>query len=164
MVDFLLKSWDEIKQFVLLLITALISICTPIEGVLLLLFGGFLFNIASGFIADVHVNKADFSIKKAFEAIIHLTFYMALVMFIHIVFSVLKDFELGQTAVKWVTYVVIYFYLTNVMRNAKLVFPKNKTIQLLYSLLTTQVFLKLREFVGLKKNSNTEEGSYEREK
>lgn len=41
-----------------------------------------------------------------------------------------------------------YFYLTNIFRNAKLLFPNSKSVEFIYSFLSTEVLYKLKEYLG----------------
>lgn len=140
------------KPFLMFAITGIVSVFSPLHDVLFALFLSFAFNIATGIIADIHANKEEFKIKKAFEAIVHLTFYVALVYFIYNIALSLGDAESGRIGVKWATYIVVYFYLTNILRNASLCFPNNQTISFLYMVLTTQIFAKLKDMLGIKSN------------
>lgn len=142
------------KPFILLIITALISAVSPIGDVLVALFFAFLFNIFTGIVTDVHVNKKDFCIKKAFDAITQLLLYATLIVFVHFITTRLKDFSIGETGVKWITYIVVYYYLTNILRNAKKVFPKSSAILFMYDVMSTQVFTKLKEFIGMKSTNS----------
>jgi len=144
------------KPFFLFAVTGIVSVFSPLHDVFLALIMSFIFNIVTGIIADVHVNKEDFKIKKAFEAIVHLTFYVALVLFIHNIAVNLGDLEAGRIGVKWATYIVVYFYLTNILRNASLVYPKNAAITFMYMVLTTQIFAKLKELIGIKDSTPTD--------
>ena len=149
--------YNFIKPFILFIITGIISIFSPLQDILYALFLSFLFNIITGIITDVHVNKKTFEIKKAFDAIIHFTFYIALVYFIYNVSVNLGDADSGRVGVKWATYIVIYFYLTNILRNASKVFPQNQTISFMYMVLTTQIFSKLKDMLGVRSNNNNTE-------
>ena len=132
------------KSTLLLLLSGLASIFSPIQNVLLLLFGAFLFNIILGLAADIHAHKQHFSLKKAFEAILQLTFYTSLLIFIRNGAHLLGDNAMGEFGVKWVTYVVDYFYLTNILRNTILIFPKNKAIAFMYKFLTTEMMNRIK--------------------
>ncbi|RNC66459.1 hypothetical protein [Proteiniphilum sp. X52] len=141
---------EKTKELFWLIVTALISVLTPVQNVLVLLFVAFLFNIATGIIADVHANKAKFNLKKAFNAVTQLTFYAACVVFLDYGARLLNEPEIGITAVKWMTYIVVYFYLTNIFKNAKLIYPSNLAIKFIYELLSTEIFERLKNMVGYK--------------
>lgn len=144
---------DRIKELYWILITALFSVLSPVEHALILLIISFTFNIISGIITDVHVNKAAFSIKKAFNAIPQLLFYFVLVVFLDYGARIMGDADLGIIAVKWLTYIVVYFYLTNIFRNARLVYPKSAAINFIYDLLSTEIFTRLKDMIGIKNNN-----------
>lgn len=139
---------DDFRSIILLVVTTIITAISPIMTAFVCLFVGFLFNFMTGLITDIHVNKTEFRIKKGFEAIIMLTFFFALIYYIYQVASSMGDIKLAQEAVKYITYIVSYFYLVNILKNAKLIFPKNKAIAFLYMFLTTEIFNRLKKMIG----------------
>lgn len=146
--------FEKTKELFWLTVTAVASILTPVQNTLILLFIAFVFNIATGIITDIHVNKAKFNLKKAFNSITQLTFYAACVVFLDYGARLLNEPEIGITAVKWLTYIVSYFYLTNIFKNARLVYPTNNAINFIYELLSTEIFDRLKNMVGYKSNKN----------
>lgn len=139
---------SDLKNTFWLIVTALSAVFDPVENVLKLLFIAFIFNIFTGIIADVHVNKASFSLKKAFNAVTQLLFYMACVVFLDYGSKLIEEQAIGAISVKWLTYIVVYFYLTNIFRNASLVYPSNQAILFIYELLSTEIFERLRFIIG----------------
>ncbi len=148
---------EKIKELFWLVISALSSVLMPVKETLILLFITFVFNIITGIITDVHVNKAKFNLKKAFDAISQLTFYATCVVFLNYGASLINEQQIGVIAVKWLTYIVVYFYLTNIFKNAKQLYPKNQAISFIYELLSTELFDRLKNMVGFKKTSINEE-------
>jgi len=146
-----------LKPFIVLITTFIVSIFSPIQDVLYVLGLSFLFNIITGIVTDVHVNGKKFNLKKAFDSIFQLTFYGALVFFIHNVAVNLGSHTMGDKGVKYITFIVVYFYLCNIIRNAGLVFPKNKAIVFLYEVMTTQIFTRLKSALFMSINSNKED-------
>lgn len=137
------------KPLYLLFISIVISICSPIKDMLYVLGISFLFNIFTGIVTDIHVNHSDFSLKKAFEAIIQLTFYAALVFFVNNGCRSLGYNPIAQYASSWITLVVFYYYLTNILRNSTQVFPKSKALRLIYMILTTKIFQTIKGYFGI---------------
>lgn len=92
------------------------------------------FNIILGWIAD-----KEFSFKKACKAGIFLGGYLALLMMI-ISTCLLMDVDDADTKeyTSWVTWVMIYFYSVNILKNWKKDQPENKVIAFLYWVLTVQ--------------------------
>jgi len=145
---------EKVKELFWTLITALSSVLMPVKETLILLFISFVFNIITGIITDVHVNKANFDLKKAFNAITQLTFYATCVVFLNYGTSLINEQAIGIIAVKWLTYIVVYFYLTNIFKNARQVYPRSQAINFIYELLSTEIFDRLKNMVGAKKQSN----------
>lgn len=141
---------EKIKELYWLVATALLSVFTPVKNIIVLLLLAFIFNIMTGIIADVHVNKAKFNIKKAFNAITQLSFYAVCVVFLDYGSKLLEEPSIGVTAVKWLTYIVVYFYLANIFKNAKLIYPTSNAIKFIYELLSTEIFDRIKLMVGFK--------------
>lgn len=146
--------FEKVKELFWVIVTALSSVLMPVKGTLILLFISFIFNIVTGIITDVHVNKAKFDLKKAFNAITQLTFYATCAIFLNYGTSLINEVEIGLIAVKWLTYIVVYFYLANIFKNARQVYPKSQAINFIYELLSTEIFDRLKSMVGAKKQSN----------
>lgn len=141
---------ERTKEAFWLAITAFASILSPVKNVLYLLLISFVFNIITGIIADVHVNKSKFNLKKAFNAITQLAFYAVCVVFLDYGARLIEEPTIAVTAVKWLTYIVVYFYLTNIFKNARQVYPDNLAINFIYELLSTEIFDRLKSMVGYK--------------
>lgn len=145
----------KFKELLWIVITAIGSLLLPIQDILILLSLGFVFNIFTGIVADIHVNHAPFSMKKAFSAISQLTFFMATVFFLDYGSKALHDAQIGHTSVKWLALIVSYFYLVNIFRNAKEVFPKNLAIAFIYEILSTEIFIRLKGMItGYRSNNH----------
>ena len=138
------------KNLLLLVFTTLAAIYVPLKEVFGILLFTFTANIFVGMYADVNANKNRFNIKKFFYAVKHFGFYIFLVVFVHKAGISLHDQEISEQGVKWVTIIVLYYYITNIVRNGTVIFPTNKAIEFMYLVLTTQIFNKLKEFFGFK--------------
>lgn len=145
---------ERIKELFWLIIGAMSSVLMPVRETLILLFVSFVFNIITGIITDVHVNKAKFNLKKAFNAVSQLTFYATCVVFLNYGTTLINEENIGIVAVKWLTYIVVYFYLTNIFKNARQVYPKSQPINFIYELLSTELFDRLKNMVGYKKSDS----------
>lgn len=144
---------ENCKPYAIMIISVLTTIISPIQNVLLVLSATFIFNIITGIITDIHVNKADFNLKKAFAAFFQMAFIMVLVYYVYGVFAQLKMETYGLEIIKWIAILSVYFYTTNIFRNITLMYPKNKLFDFIYEVLTTQIFARLRKalFMDLKK-------------
>ena len=117
---------------------------------------GFFINVIIGIGADVHNGKRQFNIKKATEGMKLLMFYFIIVFFLYAI--TYRNPEMSDMVVSWLTYIVSYFYLTNIFRNAKKIFPKTQSIKFIYEFLSTEIFYRLKDYIGWKPR---EEGNHE---
>ena len=116
----------DIKDAIIGVVLAVLAFLKPIEGELwslVLVFGlNFLFGYLSGMIA----NGEDFSLKKAVVCVGHACVFFVLCLAIYGI-GKLKGQEAGaMQCVSFFTYLVIYFYGLNILRNLKVMF-KNGT-------------------------------------
>ena len=144
--------YENCKPFLIALIAVVSGILSPIHNILWVLSATFIFNIVTGIVTDIHVNKSEFSLKKAFSAFFQMSFLFVLVYYMHGVFEQLKLDAYGHEIIKWVSILTVYFYTTNIFRNASLMYPKNKLFAFVYELLTTQIFARIKKalFLDLK--------------
>ena len=145
--------YETCKPYLVVLFASVAAIINPIQNVLWVLSATFIFNIITGIVTDIHVNKADFDLKKAFAAIFQMAFIMALVYYMHGVFEQLRMDTIGHEIIKWIAILAVYFYTTNIFRNMTLMYPTNKLFTFTYELLTTQIFTRIKKalFMDLKK-------------
>lgn len=109
-------------------------------------------NIIIGWKAD----SMKWSFKKAFSAIWYLIGYMALLA-ISLIVGRLMHLDENEVVkfTSWVTWVMIYFYSANILRNWNIWQPENRTIAFLYWVVTFKIVDKikyLKEFNEKEKN------------
>ena len=138
------------KGVVTAVVAWILAVYTSYTDAFLTLFVGFTLNILLGVGADVNINKKAFSLRKATDALLLLLFYFMLIIFIHVALG-RRYVDLANTMITWLTYIVGYFYLTNIFRNAKILFPTSKSIKFIYSFLSTEVMYKLKAYLGFRK-------------
>lgn len=141
--------YERLKEAAVLGVTTFICILAPIHNAIIALMLFFSINIVTGFQADKAVHRAEFSLRKAFDAIRLLTLYYASLLAMHITLELFHEAELARALTKWVTLIVCYFYLLNIARNACLVFPRSKSLRFFYSLLKVEVFDLIRRRLGI---------------
>lgn len=150
----------EIKNILLLALISLVSMITDIQSAFTILFAGFIINLFIGIGADVGINKKDFQMRKATEGMKLLLFYIVIVFFLYAV--TYENKEVAKASVNALTYIVSYFYMTNIFRNAKIIFPKARSVRFIYNFLSTEVFFKLKEKLGItsdEEDQTTEENT-----
>jgi hypothetical protein len=146
------KIGEFVKPMLIFVISAILSVLLPVKDVLVILLGAAFFNWFIGLITDIHVNHAKYSNKKSFEAITQLLLYGGLVMFVRFAFFMQGDGTTGDLIVKYITYIVIYFYTANILKNSKDIYPKSKAIELMYQIVTTEIYKELKNRLKIKKD------------
>lgn len=130
---------------------AIIGFFSPIQGDMLILMSLFVGNFLFGMIADTVINGNDFSFKKASQCFIHALVFFALICFIFIVFFLKNQIEFAVKITSTLTWIAIFIYLLNILRNLKIALPHDssmyKIIALVYQILTAEF---LRRFPELK--------------
>lgn len=156
---------DIFKTAVATGVSALIASLQPVHNamLLLLIFAGcdILFGVLSGLIAS----HERFSFKKFMLSAGYLLVYLGIVVMVYSVGKFQGDLDESLYVVKVITYVFIYFYSSNILKNLHQLMPGNPVIKFLdyfIGLQFTKKIVWLEEF--LKKNgagSTTEEESLE---
>jgi len=146
-----------LKSLLMAAYTAFINFFIPIDNFLLAIAILATINVIFGWLAD---EDCGWCFKKAFKAILYLIGYMGLLM---ITFFVGVIMHLDQSSVagfaSWITWVMIYFYGTNVLRNWKKIQPDNKVIAFLYWVATVKFIEKIKfmkEYKETKKRQKTD--------
>jgi len=151
----------QVKNVAALLITGFISIVTDFTFAFVALFAGFTFNFVCGMAADIKEKKG-FNMEKAKEGVKLLGFFIT-VVFVLFLITYFKP-DLPETLIVYFTLIVSYFYFTNGFKNATVIFPNDPAVRFIYELLSTEIFFRLKEHLGLrfqKNNSSKNEGDEE---
>lgn len=129
------------------LIASVLGFLEPIVGDVFALLTIFVLNFAFGLLADRIVNGKDFDFKKAWRCIVEATIFFLIVTCIYLVGKLKDQDEAAVQCVSSVSYVVIYFYTTNILRNIKKFLktgtPAYKVVDFLYFLLSFEVVQKI---------------------
>ena len=142
--------WDRLIDFIKLAWLVFISVISPIRIAVWVLLVFFTVNFFVGYKSDIQINKRDFSLKKAFDGVKQLILYYALIFIVNMALGLYEETNLAESATKFMTWIVSYWYLVNILRNARDVFPGNETLKFLYDLLTVQVLEMLLARFGLR--------------
>ena len=143
------------KSFAMLILAGLLSIITDYQYAFVALIVGFTLNFLMGMGADVNdADKENFCMKKATNGFKLLMFYVITIFCI--VGMTYRDPEVSEQIIRFLTYIVSYFYLTNTFRNAKIIFPGNKSIEFIYSFLSTEAFYRLKDYLGFRNKKQKE--------
>lgn len=138
------------------LITAIVTQIAPIKTVLLVVFISAMLNIFMGIKADKRINKKDFSIRKFWDAIFQLG-YLAMIIYI-VNLTTWDDETVRSTCIHWFSYIIVWGYITNSLKNAKKIWPDKKHIAMLYEIMTIDIRCHIKNCVGFRfKDNNKEE-------
>lgn len=114
----------DIKDVIIGVMLAVLAFLKPIEGELWSLVVVFGLNFLFGYLSGMIANGEDFSLKKAVVCVGHACVFFVLCLAIYGI-GKLKGQEAGaMQCVSFFTYLVIYFYGLNILRNLKAMFKK----------------------------------------
>lgn len=139
----------RLEDFVKIVWMILLSIFAPIKVAIIVLMFFFAFNFFVGFKNDKIVHDKDFNLKKAFEGVKLLSLYYAIIFIVNVALSLFNEQYLAENAIKFISWIVCYWYLVNILKNSKEIFPWSKGLKFLYDLLTVEVLDMIMERFGM---------------
>lgn len=113
---------DNIRHLFVGITIAVWAFLKPIEGELFSLVIVFFFNFLFGYFAGMIAGHEDFNFKKALRCIAEATVFFVLCCAIYAIGRLKHQHEGAVQCVSFITYVVLYFYSLNVLRNLKQIF------------------------------------------
>ena len=142
---------DSIRLTVATLLANVAGLLFPIRddiyGLVLL----FTVNFIMGMLADV-CNRREWSFKKAFRFFRDAAIYFVMVSSIYLLGLFKGEEEAAMHCVSFMIYVAIYFYGTNILRNARMLTNERSTLfavlNFLYYLLSLRVLEKSESLKG----------------
>jgi len=153
--------WSNIEQILKIIWLILISIFAPIKVAIIVLTGAFALNFFVGFKNDQIVHGRNFSLEKAFKGAKLLFLFYALSFIIFMSISLFGEHSLAGEVTKFFTWVVNWWYVTNILRNSKEMFPEVKVLQILYDIATIQILDFIFARFGLSPLKNRADGKEE---
>jgi hypothetical protein len=153
MEELIARFLDFIKGVFQFIFTGIVSTFLPMKEAFFILLVGFTVNYITGFVTDIRVNNASFSMKKSFDAIIQMCYYFGLMFFLSAVSVNLHESILSDYGVRWFSVIVSYSYVINILKNGKQLLPGNKAVELLYDIVTIQGIGYFRNLFNLKKKN-----------
>jgi hypothetical protein len=131
-------------------ISSVLAYITPIYDLLICIGMSFAGNFLWGYVAGIVVQKESFNLKKAKVAIYEVLLYVSIVACIFIIGEKMKNQEFVLKCLSLITWVLIYFYIVNIFRNLKRLFPKSRGIFFIYFVISIE-FIKhfpyMKEFL-----------------
>jgi len=117
------------------LMVAIVAFLKPIEGELSSLFLIFFLNFFFGYLTGSIASGEKFNFKKAFRCIGEATVFFILCLAVFMLGKFKGQQQGALQCVSFITYVIIYLYSTNILRNLRKLFKKDTTPWLVVSFL-----------------------------
>ena len=119
-------------------IMAMISYFEPVINMILAITIIFVTDIVFGIASGRKINKEKIDIKKGFAAIKLFGIYIFVITLLYAIGKFMCDEALIIYVVKTISWVAIYFYITNLTKNFKRLYPKSNTIKFLHWFLSVE--------------------------
>jgi len=119
----------------------------------------FVLDIVFGLLVDLIVNGDRLRIRKFLVALAFLTMYFLIITTTYVVGEKMDDVVEALSIVKILTYCFSYFYISNILRNMRLLAPNSRPIAFLDYFIGLQIIKRLPElaqFLRLNKNNRNE--------
>lgn len=145
---------EKLKFIAYTILAWVLAVVSNIKDVIIVLGIIFIINIVAGVSTALNKKKETFSIWKFFEAFELLMFYLSIVAFLSVTGRCFNDRLISEEAVKWLTYIVSWGYLINIFKNAKILFPNQKTLEIIYLFLSTEILIMIKNKLGVNKDAN----------
>lgn len=164
---------EQVKNVIVAIFLAVLAYLKPIEGELWSLFLIFFLNFLFGYLSGMIANGEEWDNKKALRCVGEATVFFVLCTAVYAIGRLKGQMAGAVQCVSFITYVVMYFYGLNVLRNCKKIFRKETApwyvFSALYYVLRFEFIKKipfLSEYLNIQHNNFTldKEGEEETEK
>lgn len=118
---------DNIRHLFVGITLAVFAFLNPIGGELFSLVIVFFLNFFFGYLSGMIANHEDFNFKKAIRCGAEATVFFVLCTAIYSIGKLKHQYEGAIQCVSFITYVVLYFYGLNILKNLKKIFKKGST-------------------------------------
>ena len=134
MEDFLKAVWICIVSALM----AMISYFEPVINMILAITIIFVTDIVFGIASGKKINKEKIDIKKGFAAIKLFGIYIFVITLLYAIGKFMHDEALIIYVVKTISWVTIYFYITNLTKNLKRLYPNSQCIRFIHWFLSVE--------------------------
>lgn len=159
---------DALKNTVIGIVLAVLAYLRPLQGELSSLFLIFFINFAAGYLSGMIANHENFEIKKALRCIGEATVFFAFCTCIYAIGKFKNEEPGALQCVSFVTYVVIYFYMVNIIKNLEKMFKEGTTPWMIFAFLYYVLRFKfieripyLKEYLNTKHNEKSIRETFE---
>lgn len=117
----------HLKDLLIGVILAIVAFLEPIQGELETLFLIFFCNFLFGYLSGMIANNEEFDFKKALRCIGEAAVFFVLCMAVYAMGRFKGQPQGAIQCVSFITYVVMYFYGLNILKNCKKIFREGTT-------------------------------------
>jgi len=128
-------------------LTSLVLFFEPIEKILLCITFTFIGNLVIGIITGRKLKNEKVNLKKFMKALFEYGIYLFIVMCLFVIGNFMNDTSFIYTMIKTITWVVIYFYFANILKNFEKLLPTKKGVKILYYIFNLE-FIKIFPFLS----------------
>lgn len=133
-------------QAVLILVASYLA---PLSNAFAVLIVMAVADVFGGMAGNVWTGREEFKFRKAFRAIYKIISYCVMVLLVHFCVSSFGEGSLAGTLVKFLTWTISYWYLSNILGNMCKAFPQSKGFLFLYLALSLKILPLMLHHMGL---------------
>ena len=149
---------EQAKNMIAGIVLSILAYLEPIDGELKSLFLVFFLNFIFGYLSGM-VKGEDFSLKKALVCIGHAAIFFVLCASVYVIGKAKGQMAGAVQCVSFITYLVLYFYSLNILKNCKKIFKEDTApwhvVNTLYFILRFKFIEQipyLRDYLDTQKN------------
>lgn len=116
---------DKVKDIIISVVLAILAYLKPIEGELSSLMIVFVLNFIFGYLSGMIAKGENFELKKAVVCIGHATVFFVLCAAVYAIGRFKGQMTGSVQCVSFISYLVLWFYGCNILKNLKLIFRKD---------------------------------------
>lgn len=115
---------DKVKDIIIGVVLAILAYLKPIEGELSSLMIVFVLNFIFGYLSGMIAKGENFELKKAVVCIGHATVFFVLCAAVYAIGRFKGQMTGSVQCVSFISYLILWFYGCNILKNLKLIFKK----------------------------------------
>ena len=142
---------DRIRTLVQAVFLLVASVLQPLSTSFTVLFVMAVADVFGGVAGNVWTGREEFKFRKAFQAVGKISAYCVMVVLVHFCISSFGEGSLAETLVKFLTWTISCWYLSNILGNMCKAFPSSKGFLFLYLALSLKILPLMLHHMGLSK-------------
>ena len=142
---------DRIRTLIQAVLLLVASFLQPLSTSFTVLIVMSVADVFGGMAGNVWTGREEFKARKAFRAVYKIIAYCVMVVLVHFCISSFGEGSLAETLVKFLTWTISYWYLSNILGNMCKAFPSSKGFLFLYLALSLKILPLMLHHMGLSK-------------